>query len=443
MNVILQNISHFLWGFPLPFLIASVGLFLSIKSHFFQITNLKKSIFSSFSRNEKKSNGISPFAATCTALSATIGTGNIAGVAGAVSLGGPGALFWIWISAFLGMMLKVAETVLAVKYREKKADGFAGGPMYYISRGLPTTFKPLGVFFAVFACFAALGSGNAVQSNTVTMAIINIIPNSPSNMSDILRIICGLVLAILIGLVLLGGAVRISKTAETLVPAMIILYLVLALGVVFMNIKNLPSALVKIFEGAFNPKAVTGGVIGSFFITFSKGISRGIFTNEAGLGTSAMAHSAADTDSPKKQGLFGIFEVFVDTIVICSITAFAILCADVPIAFGTDMGANLTIQAFASVYGVNARPILAVSICFFAFTSMLGWGLYGMRCIDFLLGSRAIKPFLFVFSACSLFGSFSSPSFVWLISDICNALMAIPNIIAILFLSPVVLREIM
>lgn len=437
----MQSVSGFLWSFPLPACIAAAGVFFTVRTRGFQLRRLKQSLVAAFRRDDTDKKGISPFAAACTALSATVGTGNIAGVAGAIALGGAGAVFWMWVTAFLGMIIKLAETVLAVKFREKRRDGFAGGPMYYIRDGLPRFFRPLAYAFAVFGVLAALGSGNAVQINTATSAVTGLVDGLPESTLVTVRIVTGIVSAVLIGAVLLGGATRISRAAETLVPAMVILYLLLAGGVIVARIDRLPHAVASIFIGAFSPRAVTGGAVGSFFFTFQKGISRGIFTNEAGLGTSAIAHASADAASPLAQGMFGIFEVFVDTIVICTVTALAVLCGAASVPYGTDPGAALTVSAFSSVYGGLAGAVLTVPICFFAFTSVIGWGLYGIRCIEFLAGSRAIRPFLAVFCLSSMLGATTSPETVWLISEVCNALMALPNLLALLMLSPLVIRE--
>lgn len=441
INSVLRSASAFLWGFPLPGLIAAAGIFFTVKTRGFQFRRLKSSLGAVLHRDPDAKNGVSPFAAACTALSATVGTGNIAGVAGAIALGGPGTIFWMWITAFLGMIIKFAETLLAVKFRRKTADGFAGGPMYYIRDGLPPIFKPLAYIFAIFGVFAAVGSGNAVQINTATAAIIGVVDGLPADVLEKLRLLIGIIAAVLIATVLLGGITRISRTTETLVPAMLILYFLLAGGVIIARIERLPQALASIFIGAFSPRSITAGAVASAFFTLQKGVARSIFTNEAGMGTSAMAHASAQTKSPTHQGLFGIFEVFVDTILVCTITALAVLCSNVPIPYGTDPGAALTISAFADVYGDIAGALLSVPICFFAFTSVIGWGLYGMRCIEFLSHGRFVRVFLIVFCLSSVLGALTETETVWLISEICNSLMALPNMLALLMLSPTVIKE--
>ena len=442
MNTFLNYFSNLLWGYPLLILTAILGLYFSFKTRFFQLRKLKKSIFGAFSKKNTHSNGISPFAAVCTALSASVGTGNIAGVAGAIALGGAGAIFWMWVSALLGMIIKFAETLLAVKFRKSTEDGFLGGPMYYIKLGLPKIFHPLAFAFAFFGCIAALGSGNAVQVNTLTLSFSDLFSALPKSAVFTIQLAIGIIVAIIVGCVLLGGATRISRTAETLVPAMVVLYLALSFGVIFARIERVPTAFWQIIEGAFNPSAVTGGAVGSFFIAMQKGIARGIFSNEAGLGTSAMAHANADTESPVNQGYLGIFEVFVDTVLICTVTAFAILVGSDYIPYGTDPSSTLTIQAFSNVYGPCAKALLTVPICFFSFTSIIGWGLYGMRCVGFIFGNHSVRPFLYIFCAISLLGAVTSAENVWLLSEVCNALMALPNMTALLLLSPVVIAEI-
>lgn len=438
----LTSANGFLWSFPLPIFIAVVGLFFTIKTKGFQFRKLKISLKNAFKQDNLQNNGISSFAAACTALSATVGTGNIVGVAGAIALGGAGTVFWMWITAFLGMIIKLAEIVLAMKFRVKLKDGFAGGPMYYIRDGLPKVFRPFGTAFAFLSIFAAFGSGNAVQINTATGAIISLVDGLGESTLDVMRFLVGITAAVVVGVVLIGGASRISKAAETLVPTMVVLYLMLAFGVIIARIKYIPAAISSIFIGAFCPRAVTGGAIGSFFLTFQKGISRGIFTNEAGMGTSAIAHAAADVKTPLEQGLFGIFEVFVDTVVICTVTALAVLCSNTHISYGDDFGAKLAIDAFSVVYGDFARALLAVPLCFFAFTSIIGWGFYGKRCVEFLAGERAVPLFLMFFCMSSVLGAVISAETVWLVSEFCNALMAVPNMLALVLLSPCIIKEI-
>ena len=380
----------------------------------------------------------------CTALAATVGTGNIAGVAGAIAIGGPGAIFWMWVSALFGMCTKFAEVTLAVHFREINANGeLVGGPMYYIKNGLGKKWNWLAYLFAAFGVLTVFGTGNATQVNTITTAInsallnYNIISESAVSTSNL---IIGIVIAILIAMILLGGIKRIGQVTEKLVPFMALLYILLGLGVILLNIQNIPSVFVSIFKGAFQPSAVTGGIIGSMFLSIKKGVSRGIFSNEAGLGTGSIAHACADTKKPVKQGMFGIFEVFTDTIVICTLTALVILCSGVPITYGEAAGAELTILGFTSTYGNWVSIFTAVAMCCFAFSTALGWGLYGARCIEFLFSEKVIKPFMVVYALVAILGATANLGLMWNIAETFNGLMAIPNLIALFLLSGTVVR---
>ena len=374
----------------------------------------------------------------------TVGTGNIAGVAGAIAIGGPGAVFWMWISAILGMCTKFSEVTLAVHFREKNADGdLVGGPMYYIKNGLKKNWHWLAYLFAAFGVLTVFGTGNATQVNTITTAIDSALINYgviEAGKSGTLNLIIGIVLAALIALILLGGIKRIGRVTEKLVPFMAVVYILLALGVILLNIKNVPGVFASIFEGAFTPASVTGGAVGSFFISMKKGVSRGIFSNEAGLGTGSIAHACADTQKPVKQGFFGIFEVFVDTIVICTMTALVILCSGVSIGYGEAAGAELTINGFTSTYGNWVSIFTAVAMCCFAFSTILGWGLYGTRCIEFLFSEKVIKPFMVAYSLVAILGATADLGLMWNIAETFNGLMVIPNLIAVFLLSGVVVR---
>ena len=387
---------------------------------------------------------MTPFQAVCTALAATVGTGNIAGVAGAIAIGGPGAVFWMWISALLGMCTKFSEVTLAVHFREKNDKGeFVGGPMYYIKNGLKKHWHWLAYLFAAFGVITVFGTGNATQVNTITTAIDSALFNygiiSKDSVSNI-NLVIGIVLAVLLALILLGGIKRIGQVTEKLVPFMALFYVVLALGVVILNINHVPAVFKEIVEGAFSPASVTGGVVGSFFMSMKKGVSRGIFSNEAGLGTGSIAHACADTRKPVKQGFFGIFEVFVDTIVICTLTALVILCSEVPITYGQAAGAELTISGFTATYGNWVSLFTAVAMCCFAFSTIIGWGLYGARCIEFLFGTKVNKPFMFVYSLVAIVGATLDLGLLWSIAETFNGLMAIPNLIAVFLLSGVVVK---
>ena len=418
-------VNDFIWGVPAMICIIGVGLYLSIRMGFIQIRKfayaMKITIGRIFRKREAQDGALTPFQAVCTALAATVGTGNIAGVAGAIAIGGPGAVFWMWVSAVLGMCTKFSEVILAVRFRETNDKGeLVGGPMYYIKNGLKKHWHWLAYLFSAFGVLTVFGTGNATQVNTITSAIdtalynMNIIADGNTTVISTVNLIIGIVLAIVIALILIGGIKRIGQVTEKLVPFMALIYIVLAIGVVLLNIKNIPSVFVSIFKGAFNPASVTGGAIGSFFMSMKKGVSRGIFSNEAGLGTGSIAHACADTRKPVKQGFFGIFEVFVDTIVICTLTALVILCSNVPVNYGSAAGAELTISGFTSTYGGWVSVFTAVAMCCFAFSTIIGWGLYGTRCIEFLFGSRANKPFMLLYALVAIVGATMDLGLIWL-----------------------------
>ena len=441
-------VNNFIWGVPAMICIIGVGLVLSFRTRFLQIRKfpyaMKVTIGRMFRKKQAADGAMTPFQAVCTALAATVGTGNIAGVAGAIAIGGPGAVFWMWISALLGMCTKFSEVTLAVHFREKNDKGeFVGGPMYYIKNGLKKHWHWLAYLFAAFGVITVFGTGNATQVNTITTAIDSALFNygiiSKDSVSNI-NLVIGIVLAVLLALILLGGIKRIGQVTEKLVPFMALFYVVLALGVVILNINHVPAVFKEIVEGAFSPASVTGGVVGSFFMSMKKGVSRGIFSNEAGLGTGSIAHACADTRKPVKQGFFGIFEVFVDTIVICTLTALVILCSEVPITYGQAAGAELTISGFTATYGNWVSLFTAVAMCCFAFSTIIGWGLYGARCIEFLFGTKVNKPFMFVYSLVAIVGATLDLGLLWSIAETFNGLMAIPNLIAVFLLSGVVVK---
>lgn len=441
-------INDFIWGVPAMICIIGVGLYLSIRTRFLQIRKFGYAIQTTIGRmfrKKKASDGaLTPFQAVCTALAATVGTGNIAGVAGAIAIGGPGAVFWMWISAILGMCTKFFEVTLAVHFRERNAEGdLVGGPMYYIKNGLGKNWRWLAYLFAGFGVLTVFGTGNATQVNTITTAIDSALLNYHVISTDtvpVMNWIIGIAITILVGLILLGGVKRIGQVTERLVPFMAVFYIVLALGVVVFHFQNIPAVFASIFEGAFHPSAVTGGVIGSFFLSMKKGVSRGIFSNEAGLGTGSIAHACADTRKPVKQGLFGIFEVFADTIVICTLTALVILCSGVSVPYGEAAGAELTIAGFTATYGNWVSIFTAVAMCCFAFSTILGWGLYGARCIEFLFNAKVIKPFMVAYSLVAILGATVELGLLWSIAETFNGLMAIPNLIAVFLLSGTVVK---
>lgn len=441
-------VNSFVWGAPAMICIIGVGLLLTIRTRFLQIRKFPYAIRTTlgriFRKREASDGSMTPFQAVCTALAATVGTGNIAGVAGAIAIGGPGAVFWMWISAFLGMCTKFSEVTLAVHFRERNAHGdLVGGPMYYIKNGLGKQWLWLAYAFAAFGVLTVFGTGNATQVNTITTAVnsallnYHLIGESAVGTSNLIQ---GVLIALLVGLILLGGIKRIGRVTERLVPFMALFYIVLALGVVFLNLERVPGVFAAIVSGAFQPSAVTGGIVGSMFLSMQKGVARGIFSNEAGLGTGSIAHACADTQKPVKQGMFGIFEVFTDTIVICTLTALVILCSGVPINYGTDAGAELTIQGFTSTYGNWVSVFTAVALCCFAFSTIIGWGLYGARCIEFLFNEKTIKPFMVVYSLVAILGATVDLGLLWSIAETFNGLMSIPNLIAVFLLSGTVVK---
>ena len=441
-------VNNFVWGVPAMVCIIGVGLYLSIRTHFLQLRKfpyaIKTTIGRMFRKRDASDGALTPFQAVCTALAATVGTGNVAGVAGAIAIGGPGAVFWMWISAILGMCTKFSEVTLAVHFRETNQNGeLVGGPMYYIKNGLGKNWQFLAVLFSIFGVLTVFGTGNATQVNTITAAIDSAVLNYhliSKDSLEIFNLILGILLALLVGMVLLGGIKRIGRVTERLVPFMAMLYIVLALGVILLNFKRIPGVFYSIIYGAFNPSAFTGGVVGSVFLSMQKGVSRGIFSNEAGLGTGSIAHACADTKKPVKQGFFGIFEVFTDTIVICTLTALVILCSSVPIAYGKAAGAELTILGFTSTYGSWVSIFTAIAMCCFAFSTIIGWGLYGARCIEFLFSSKIIKPFMVVYSLVAILGATMDLGLLWSIAETFNGLMSIPNLIAVFLLSGTVIK---
>lgn len=441
-------VNNFIWGVPAMICIIGVGLYLSVRMGFIQLRKfpyaIKVTLGRIFRKKEASDGAMTPFQAVCTALAATVGTGNIAGVAGAIAIGGPGAIFWMWISAILGMCTKFSEVILAVHFRERNENGdLVGGPMYYIKNGLGKHWQWLAVAFSAFGVLTVFGTGNATQVNTITTAINSALTNYHIIGEDQIatsNIIIGVIITFLVGLVLLGGVKRIGQVTEKLVPFMALLYIILALGVVFLHIDRVPDVFASIISGAFKPASVTGGIVGSFFMSMKKGVARGIFSNEAGLGTGSIAHACADTKKPVKQGFFGIFEVFTDTIIICTLTALVILCSGVSISYGTSAGAELTISGFTATYGNWVSIFTAVAMCCFAFSTIIGWGLYGARCIGFLFSSRIIKPFMVVYSLVAILGATVDLGLLWSIAETFNGLMAIPNLIALFLLSGTVVE---
>ncbi len=441
-------LNNFIWGLPAMICIIGAGLWLTIRTRAIQVrkfgTAMNNTLGRVFEKKTAKDGSISPFQAVCTALAGTVGTGNIAGVAGAVAIGGPGAVFWMWCSAFLGMCTKFSEVVLAIHFREKNAQGeYIGGPMYYIKNGLGAKWKWLASLYALFGVLTVFGTGNATQVNTIVSSIDTALTSFnliDADQVSVMKLMIGIIIALLVSVVLLGGIKRIGQVTEKLVPFMALLYIVLSVGVILLNIQNIPHVFRMIFEGAFSPRAVTGGLVGSLFISLKKGVSRGIFSNEAGLGTGSIAHACSDTDDAVQQGYFGIFEVFMDTIVICTLTALVILCSGVPVNYGQAAGAELTISGFISTYGNWVSIFTAISMCCFAFSTIISWGLYGSRCVEFILTSKAVKPFLVVYSLVSIVGATVDLGLLWDIAESFNGMMAIPNLVALFLLSGVVVK---
>ena len=436
-------VNSFIWGVPAMICIIGVGILLTVRTRCIQVRKfgvaMKNTIGKIFDKTQARDGSMSPFQAVCTALAGTVGTGNIAGVAGAIALGGPGAIFWMWCSAFLGMCTKFSEVTLAIHFREKNKNGeYVGGPMYYIKNGLSKKWHFLAVFYAVFGVLTVFGTGNATQVNTIVSSVntalmnFNILKGEPNSN---VNLIFGIFIAALVAMVLLGGIKRIGQVSEKLVPFMAVLYVILSLGVIILNIQRVPGVFAQIVSGAFTPRAATGGIIGSMFLSMKKGVSRGIFSNEAGLGTGSIAHACADTDNAVHQGMFGIFEVFMDTIVICTLTGLVILLAAPNISYGQAAGAELTISGFTATYGGWVSILTAIAMCCFAFSTIIGWGLYGSRCIEFLGGEKFVRPFLVVYSFVSIVGATMNLGLLWDISDTFNGLMAVPNLIALLMLS--------
>lgn len=443
MEELLIRLNAAVWGIPLLCLILGVGLYLSIKTQFVQIRLFPQCLryfFQQFQRNDPP-NGISPLRALCTALAATVGTGNIAGVAGAIAIGGPGAIFWMWVSALLGMVLKFAETAGAIHYRRTNALGeTVGGPMYMIVTAMGTAWRPLAVLYALFGIIAAFGVGNAVQINAVISGLTSALAYFDLSMSPFQLLMLGMVIALFVVYLLWNGAGKIGETAELLVPFASCVYMLLGLGVLIRRAEHIPQAFSVIIHGAFSPQAVTGGSVGSLFLCLRTGISRGIFTNEAGMGTASIAHASAATTHPVRQGMMGIMEVFIDTILICTMTALVILCSGVDIPYGTDEGVLLTDRAFRSVYGDWISVILALCLCCFAFATILGWSVYGGRCAQYLLGDRAWRGFALAQGVTSFLGVWLGTGTLWLLSETVNGLMAFPNLICLICISPAIIR---
>jgi alanine or glycine:cation symporter, AGCS family len=434
---LISAINGVVWGVPMLVMILGVGLFLTFGLKLMPIlklgTGFKLLWTGRIPEKEENVKGeISPFNALMTSLSATIGTGNIAGVATAIFLGGPGALFWMWCTALVGMATKYAEAVCAVKYRETDANGnHVGGPMYYIKNGLSSKWSWLATAFAIFGSIAGFGIGNTVQSNSVASAVESSFGVSP--------MISGLVMMVLVGLVLMGGIKRIADVAGKLVPLMAAFYIAAGLVVLMTNAAEIPAAVALIFESAFNPVAAQGGFAGAaVWAAIRFGVARGVFSNEAGLGSAPIAHAAAQTKNPVAQGLVAMLGTFIDTLVVCTITGLAIVVSGEWTSGAT--GAALTSAAFASALPGIGNYLVAIALSIFAFTTILGWSFYSEKCVQYLLGVKAVVPFRVLWILAVPIGATSSLEFIWLLADTLNAMMAIPNLIALILLSPVVFK---
>lgn len=420
------------WGPLMLVLILGTGLFLTVGLRGMPLRNIGRAFRMLFAgRRSTREGDITPFQALMTSLSATIGTGNIAGVATAIALGGPGALFWMWCTALVGMATKYAEAVCAVQYRERDSKGdYCGGPMYYIKNGLSSRWRWLAVAFAVFGAVAGFGIGNGVQSNSVADALQGSFGIAPW--------LTGVVLLLLVAAVVLGGLRRIADVAGILVPAMALTYLLAGVTVIALSFNQLPSVIALVFNSAFTGTAASGGFAGAaVWAAIRFGVARGIFSNEAGLGSAPIAHAAAKTDSPVEQGMVAMLGTFIDTIIVCSITGFVILLSGVWVS--GDSGATLSAAAFDSLIP-GGQYIVAVGLALFAFTTILGWSYYSERCVVYLLGVRAVLPFRVLWVLAVPLGAIAELEFIWLLADTLNALMAVPNLIALLLLSPVVFR---
>lgn len=443
MDHILKQFNNVVWGVPSVILILGVGLYLSIRTGFAQMWLFPKAV-KDFGRRllrRNKVNGVSSYQAFCTALAATVGTGNLAGVAGAIAIGGPGAIFWMWICGFLGMITKYAEAVLAVRYRVRNHSGeWMAGPMYVMERGLGSRWRFMAGIYAFFGVVAAFGVGNATQINAVIGGFNSMLSYFGMEASGSLNLIIGVIIAVLIGVIILGGQSKIGKITEKLVPAAALFYLLICFGVLIVCYERIPGAISSIIQGAFHPNAATGGMIGSFFVSLRTGTARGVFTNEAGMGTAGIAHGAAEVKHPAEQGLFGIMEVFLDTIVICTMTALVILCSGITIPYGLDEGILLTSRAFSSVYGSWITIPISLCVCTLAIATVLGWGLYGGRCAQYLFGERAWKRFCVLQVGTVILGAVLGTGTVWLLAELVNGLMAIPNLIALAMLTGEVCR---
>ena len=435
VNTLVNQLNGVVWGPPMLVLILGTGLFLMLRLKFMPLSKIGagfKLMWQGRQKGDAESGEISPFQALMTCLAATVGTGNIAGVATAIFLGGPGALFWMWCTALVGMATKYCEVVLAVHYREKDERGeHVGGPMYAIKNGLGKKWLWLGTAFAIFGGFAGFGIGNMVQVNSMASAL--------QASFNIPLWVTGVVTMVITGLVILGGIKRIGKVAASLVPFMCVAYIIASIVVLVVHADAIPGAFDLIFTHAFSPAAATGGFAGAAVMAAIRfGVARGIFSNEAGLGTAGIAQAAGTTNSPVRSGMIGMIGTFIDTIIICSMTGLAIICSGVWTSGSS--GAALSAAAFESAMPGVGGYILTIALVIFAYTTILGWSYYGERCWEYLVGTKAILPFRVLWVLAVPFGAIAQLDFAWLVADTLNGLMAIPNLLSLLLLSPIVVK---
>lgn len=460
-NNILNFLSSLSSGPIMMIFLVGTGIYLSIKTDFMQLKHFKlitkKTIGTTVNKENVGKGELTSFQALTTALAATVGTGNIAGVAGAITVGGPGAIFWMWVSALFGMVTKYAEVVLAVKYRERNEKGdYVGGPMYYIKNGLGSKFNWLASLFCVFGSLAAFGIGNMTQVNTIANSINALFKTfnlSIQNYSfeligqtvPLTSLFIGIIIAILVALVLFGGIKRIGQVAEKMVPLMALIYVICSVLIILVNIKYIPSILVSIIKGAFNSKSVLGGAVGiTIMTTIQKGVGRGVFANEAGLGSAPMAHATTTEQNPVTQGLTGVIEVFIVSFVICTMTALVLMCGyynGVEVTWGQSYGADIISACIGTLLGNHAASfIITISISLFALSTLLTWSLYGTRCFEFIFGQKNTKLYQTLFVIGIVIGACLKLDLVWTIAEMLNGFMAIPNLIALIVLSPTVIQ---
>ena len=434
----LQRLNSIVWGAPALLAILGIGFYLTIRSGCCQLTMLPRAMKAFFMQSKRTGTDRtnSSYRALCTALAATVGTGNIIGVAGAIVIGGPGSIFWMWICGLLGMVIIFAEATLAVHYCQKNRTGETiGGPMYMIQNGLGRGWLWLGFIYCAFGMVASFGVGNAAQVNAVVESLSPITGNALPR-----KYLIGVSLAMLVAGVLIGGAKRIGEIAEILIPLAACTYICVCLAGLVLCADRIPGAVNSIFIGALRPRAVTGGVLGSAFQALMIGASRGTFTNEAGMGTASIAHAAASVEHPVEQGFMGILEVFIDTILLCTMTALVILTSGIKIPYGTESGGTLTLTALSHIFGGWVGYLLAIIISLFAIATILGWSLYGIRCTQYLFGDTSWKVYVWAQVIVVAVSAMVKSTAIWSFSELMNGLMLLPNLVALLLLSPVLIK---